>query len=315
MGSLGKISAKLRFQQGQHLVEYGILMTLVMIGIITMSRYVIRSWNANLKGWDDSVIDSAEDPLEHIGFELLGCNIPDWQDVICEGSTRDECTGSPSPACPVRNMLQSRTFSPAGCECALSPPLPPLQCVVHSCCCDAPTVTPGACGPLATVISTDPLPDCNNVSMIPKYPDGSCPPGYQEAYTLCGADTAPIKRWGCLETAECNTQCLGQPPPRKIEYDSYCAGDDTPPFGLSVFTSYVDQNQCTAAYCEFQCAPPYVAILGGAACGNCEAPGATRCNNPSYTRTQGQPDTFAFDLRPSPQGDSCSATEWVPCCN
>jgi len=65
MGFLTKIISLLKRsdKEGQHTIEYAVLMILIMAGIITMGRYVIRSWNANLKGWEDSAIDSMEDPL------------------------------------------------------------------------------------------------------------------------------------------------------------------------------------------------------------------------------------------------------------
>lgn len=50
-------------RNGQHTLEYMILLTLIMAGIIIGGPYVIRSWNAQVKGWEDSVIDSLNDPL------------------------------------------------------------------------------------------------------------------------------------------------------------------------------------------------------------------------------------------------------------
>jgi hypothetical protein len=36
-------------KQGQHAMEYVILLILIMAGIIISGPYVLRSWNANLK--------------------------------------------------------------------------------------------------------------------------------------------------------------------------------------------------------------------------------------------------------------------------
>ena len=52
------IFKKLKEIRGQQAMEYIVLMTLIMAGIIISGPYVIRSWNANLKGWEDSVVDS-----------------------------------------------------------------------------------------------------------------------------------------------------------------------------------------------------------------------------------------------------------------
>lgn len=50
-------------QKAQHTLEYMVLLTLIMAGIIIGGPYVIRSWNAQMKGWEDSVVDSMTDPL------------------------------------------------------------------------------------------------------------------------------------------------------------------------------------------------------------------------------------------------------------
>ncbi len=49
-------------QKAQHTIEYAVVLVLVMVGIIIMGPYVIRSWNAQMKGWEDSVTDSLNDP-------------------------------------------------------------------------------------------------------------------------------------------------------------------------------------------------------------------------------------------------------------
>lgn len=58
-----KMSAKLNRKNAQNSLEYLILLTLIMAGIIIGGPYVIRSWNAQMKGWEDSVVDSMTDPL------------------------------------------------------------------------------------------------------------------------------------------------------------------------------------------------------------------------------------------------------------
>ncbi len=50
-------------KSGQHMLEYSILVILLVAAIIIAGPYVIRSWNAQMKGWEDSVIDSLDDPL------------------------------------------------------------------------------------------------------------------------------------------------------------------------------------------------------------------------------------------------------------
>ena len=45
-------------KSGQHAIEYMVIITLVMAGIIIGGPYVIRSWNAQMKGWEASAINS-----------------------------------------------------------------------------------------------------------------------------------------------------------------------------------------------------------------------------------------------------------------
>lgn len=55
--------SKFADKNAQHLLEYMVLLTLIMAGIIIGGPYAIRSWNAQMKGWEDSVRDSMTDPL------------------------------------------------------------------------------------------------------------------------------------------------------------------------------------------------------------------------------------------------------------
>ncbi len=55
--------SKFADKNAQHTLEYMVLLILIMAGIIIGGPYVIRSWNAQMKGWEDSVRDSMTDPL------------------------------------------------------------------------------------------------------------------------------------------------------------------------------------------------------------------------------------------------------------
>ena len=45
-------------QRGQHLIEYALIATIVLFGIMIMGPYVLRSINAHFKMWDDQIQDS-----------------------------------------------------------------------------------------------------------------------------------------------------------------------------------------------------------------------------------------------------------------
>src|SRR5262245_20910205 len=64
-----------RNRSGQHSIEYAVVLILVMAAIIIAGRYIIRSWNANMKSWEDSAIDSMLDPMQQAPNISLGpCN-------------------------------------------------------------------------------------------------------------------------------------------------------------------------------------------------------------------------------------------------
>jgi uncharacterized protein (UPF0333 family) len=55
---------KFQSRKGQNIIEYSLLLVLVIIAIMVMGPYVIKSWNAHIKGWEDSALDSMYDPFE-----------------------------------------------------------------------------------------------------------------------------------------------------------------------------------------------------------------------------------------------------------
>ena len=96
-----------RTQRAQNLSEYSLLLALIMGSIIIAGPYVIRSVNANLKGWDDSIQDSVNDPLIQAPPDVVtipGCD--------CSGWTAAQCGPVTTPSgfsCPVFQLLQTRS--------------------------------------------------------------------------------------------------------------------------------------------------------------------------------------------------------------
>ena len=60
---MSKTPPKPTRKNAQHTLEYMILLILIMAGIIIGGPYAIRSCNAQVKGWEDSVKDSMTDPM------------------------------------------------------------------------------------------------------------------------------------------------------------------------------------------------------------------------------------------------------------
>ena len=103
--------------KGQHVMEYAMILTAIIAAIIVMRPYVLRSWNAHVKGWEDSVYDSYHDrlidaPEDSIRIEGCNCN---WEDREC-GATSGPTTRPPRRTCGELERLQIKVCFPQGCE-------------------------------------------------------------------------------------------------------------------------------------------------------------------------------------------------------
>lgn len=284
-----------------------ILLTLIMAGIIIGGPYAIRSWNAQVKGWEVSVLDSMNDPLIEVPPGLVvipGCDPQEWQpDPLPGGCGRvsappDACTNHVE-TCEVGFRLYRRTFlGSRECQCKNVPPTPSAKCEPDPCCCSV--VSTGFCAaennalrggpavaPCATVgLDTQPL---NG----PGHPlgEGSCNPSYMKFSVTCGGDG--ITRYICVrDDGNCTTIC--REPPAKIirgdgrndpAYGDPCPGYESnlPRRGMNY--SYVNQGGCSPdpmVKCQIQCAAPFVSFGN-----NCD------CN-------------FAAGWTRTPDGRSCS---------
>jgi len=250
--------------QGQHAFEYVLLLTLVMAGIMVMGPYVIRSWNANLKGWEDSVMDSYQDPLTPGDpVSLPFCSAGPWIDQGCNLSMVDSCTAS-NVSCAETEMTSTATYIPAGCNCAESPPLPSIRCTPNDCCCTVPQST-GQCGSAMTNPAGLGPTACSNVSLNPTNPDGTCPEGMMGYVTTCGSDSS--QRYGCLPDPLCIFACLDSPVPAPDpDKATLCPGSDE---DLTASTSNTIVNSCTGAKCEYECNAPCTVAPGGLTCELC----------------------------------------------
>jgi len=183
---------KLRTNSAQHTLEYTVVLVLVMGAIIIMGPYVIRSWNANLKGWDDSVEDSFQDILitSPNPVDVPGCSCL-FEDAGC----------GPNGNCLKFERFRQYVCTPTGCGLFQNPPCPcgAGSCESDSnCCYDEPT---GLCGPLATHVP------------------GGCPDGEMEWVRLCGVNggylPVPISYYCQPDPLNCDFNCVAPiaPPP------------------------------------------------------------------------------------------------------
>jgi uncharacterized protein (UPF0333 family) len=60
--------------KAQQSSEYAVVFILIGLAVILMGPFVIRAWNAHIKSWEDSVIDSYRDTTWHV--EEPGVSLP-----------------------------------------------------------------------------------------------------------------------------------------------------------------------------------------------------------------------------------------------
>ncbi|MCA9401689.1 MAG: hypothetical protein KC713_08680 [Candidatus Omnitrophica bacterium] len=260
---------------GQNFMEYAVLLMTVMAGIIIMGPYVTRSWNAQLKGWEDSVVDSMTDPLlEGNRVSISGCN--------CEDTRLLEC-GNPdgSTFCEVRKRHRtSKCEPPSICE---QQGIPDEECVWDSACCDP--LTPQLPENIDDLIKEHCL-SANNGGDFSQCPCGihaGCPNGHalSEPY-VCGRDNTELTE--CLEYDLCSFECqVTTVPP--VYYAGWCPDDN---IGLpedniqnsAVWNSIHTNAEPTCSLpeeppkCEWECLPEAypMGFLNGfyTTCGQCK---------------------------------------------
>jgi hypothetical protein len=292
---------KLSDRNGQHTLEYMVLLTLIMAGIIIGGPYVIRSWNAQMKGWEDSVVDSMTDPLTGAPPNIVpitGCDFVSWGSC----GFGDCCDlgisffGGQSVDCGEQQLLQLGVFNPPNCQ--WSDPSTNVNLVArcdttgtsstdpnrNGCCTD--WVTPSGCtlGNLGCPVDSD----CGvNVG---------CPDGQYRRTHTCDEGYTETE---CVPDPGCDFTCGGPlsdfvggwgPSFPTLPNATFCAGDNA---GLLGDTNYVIMSSCTPAKCEFVCDPTFVS--NGSAC---------VCPSGQVTAPDG---TCAFNFSVATCGTNCTA--------
>ncbi|MFT5169517.1 MAG: hypothetical protein ACI8Q2_000125, partial [Candidatus Omnitrophota bacterium] len=140
-------------RKGQGVIEYSIVMVVVIIGVIIMGPYVIRSWNANLQGYADSVRDSYEDPLKEPGkipgFPGDGCFCR-WTNPCGVADDTTPCCGE--FGCNANETASIYSCFPAKCTDHSGIPDDKVKCEPSSGCCtswefmETPETCAKACG-------------------------------------------------------------------------------------------------------------------------------------------------------------------------
>ena len=219
-------------KRGQSFIEYSLIFTLVILGVIVMGPYVLRSINAHFKIWDDEIQDSHNERF--VEAPALSINLPQG----CRPAGAPVAMGcglrGTTKTCAADQQLYVQNFTPAGCAYD-------ENCVTENICCTS--LVAGQCGTLAL--------DQNESAP----PNDNCFYGRRIMVHACGTDAG--KKQECRDDTNCPApQCTGTIPTDKgSTVAKICAGSDQ---GLVRPTLLALVPSCTGAKCEMTCYPGYM---------------------------------------------------------
>ncbi|MBP9853368.1 MAG: hypothetical protein KBD53_00705 [Candidatus Omnitrophica bacterium] len=250
-----RFSQKINFKKGQSIFEYALLIFLALAGVYILTPFVVRSWNGNIKGWQDSMTDSYQEPIgaappraTHIDCQCsYQCNNPPpGGDGLCCGHG----------TCEEYQNAMVWTCNHAGCQD------PPGGEVNRYDCSDE---NPGCC---TTPVKLK-VPDyCGETPCLPE----EVPAGY-----FCGGDPHtppnPWERYVCEPDPSCVYQCDPQSPapcvfplpcatPKVGYHNDICRNDNLNlPGPDDTLMTFVERGKCSSPSeypkCEWECELPY----------------------------------------------------------
>jgi len=272
------------------MIEYVFIAVLVILGVVIMGPYVLRSVNAHFTLWDESVQDSVTENLVQAPVSVIP-NIT----LNCQcTSTNAGCGGGPGSQCGPNQQIVNHLCTPQLCDGA-----PSSSCVLDPTCCS--TWVDQGCG--TTPLGQSP-------------PPNNCNYGYQIQVQQCGANAATQ----CVQDSSCPLPaCLGIVSPGALP---------CPPTGGSltqnIGITYVADLAACSAQCQYYCnsAASYFLNATGSACTNTftVAPNISSCTGAGACNTSGsfplhncsQPSKYVFvnDCSftvPEPANATCTA--------
>ncbi|MBF0571250.1 MAG: hypothetical protein HQL12_05200 [Candidatus Omnitrophica bacterium] len=225
-------------KRGQSIIEYCLIIILVILGVVFMGPYVLRSVNAHFKLWDEGTRDSFEEHLKQAPINVVP---PITTNCVCTHST-NACHGAYCG--PTQDEIDT-TCTPTGCD-ALQSTQP--SCVPDPACCTSWAYVGCGSSPLGQALQAN---NCYYGTPIYQHQCGSnntvfcgCPPA-----TACPPNTCP------------QPQCTGFV--TFLNSTTFCkTGNSTPPSNppINQDTNYnfvTDNVHCTGGWCDAYCNPPY----------------------------------------------------------
>jgi hypothetical protein len=224
------------------MIEYALIAVLVIVGIVIMGPYVLRSVGAHFKLWDEGVQDSFTENLTQAPVNDVP-NVP----TNCTCTTAAGSCGSPNSQCAVTQRGYAHLCNPQGCDGA-----PASSCVNDPSCCTA--WVPMGCGtvPLGQPPVTT---NCGSTQC-------NCNYGYQIQSQQCGVNNS-IQ---CIQDSACPLPtCLGILSP-----GSLVCTNEPPVNGVQLtqnigYTHVSDATACNAP-CQYYCDTVNSFFFSGTSC-------------------------------------------------
>ena len=172
------------------MIEYALIAVLVILGIVFMGPYVLRSVNAHFKLWDESVQDSFTENITQAPISVIP-NIP----INCKcTNSNGGCGGGVGSQCGANQQTINHNCNPELCDGA-----PLSSCVIDNSCCSV--WADEGCGTFPC-----PATGCSNAPESPPPASNNCYYGQEMQGQTCGSNNA-IQ---CIQSAACPLpKCLG----------------------------------------------------------------------------------------------------------
>lgn len=251
-------------RRGQHFVEYTVLVSLVVAGIIITSPYLIRSWHAHVKSYDDSVQDSFNDPLIACTTEDCVEGDPDpvctAQDPHCGNGTAGNCQRVEIQVDYKCDLLGAKV---PDSECERDTRVREVNDPPESACCQTIPYSTEFCGEAGGPCPDEPCGKeeicARTICAVPVELDSALDCLLPENEGKCSISL------GCIKERACQFGCKGDLPEAfKTEDPPFCPGDDeidTYNETISVVDDCTggDTNREPERMCQVQCKPPFYA--------------------------------------------------------
>lgn len=177
-------------KHGQSIIEYVLIAILVILGIVLMGPYVLRSVNAHFKLWDDGVRDSFKENITQAPVS----DVPDLPtNCSCHEVASSSCGSSASSGCAAYQRIVNDICSIQGCDRQ-----PLSSCINDPTCCSIPAKIDCGSSPLpipagATGITCPAGTSIGSTCYCPAgstYTSSNCPAGTAQGVKCCSPPPA-----------------------------------------------------------------------------------------------------------------------------